>query len=260
MLHPTPIPDRGRNSGWNVISHCRFFSLSLQGLRNQMVWGGKKNTPPYRLHIQSYMQPQGLPVDRSFSAWGFVCTYVWVCLSCSFLLLPFGGALRKEYLWRISHFSKETKRRTFPGEEEEWHQMDKACQNLSRGHSGARPFCRMCLYRWSVASIRIFSFCFCVCVSLLLLLLQHFLKDHKTLYETLLSLYDYMNFFCVPYWTWCEIFFSLCHFNTPNRVILQTQETCIKDTTWSLCLCGGAQANSFVWRLSTTANDDDKNK
>lgn len=97
-----------------------------------------------------------------------------------------------------------------------------------------------------------------VCVSLLLLLLQHFLKDHKTLYETLLSLYDYMNFFCVPYWTWCEIFFSLCHFNTPNRVILQTQETCIKDTTWSLCLCGGAQANSFVWRLSTTANDDDK--
>lgn len=164
MLHPTPIPDRARNSGWNVISHCRFFSLSLQGLRNQMVWGGKKNTPPYRLHIQSYMQPQGLPVDRSFSAWGFVCTYVWVCLSCSFLLLPFGGALRKEYLWRISHFSKETKRRTFPGEEEEWHQMDKACQNLSRGHSGARPFCRMCLYRWSVASIRIFSFCFCVCV------------------------------------------------------------------------------------------------
>lgn len=45
MLHPTPSPERARNSGWTVISHCEFLFFLFKDWRSRWFEVARKTLP-----------------------------------------------------------------------------------------------------------------------------------------------------------------------------------------------------------------------
>lgn len=232
MLHPTPNRERARNCGWTAISHCRCLFFLFKDWESRWFEVARKTLPHpgciYRSHTRNHTLSRTedlfVLIFFVFFFLGGPCVRNTLDESAIFRHAQRRGLSKKQndIRWTGSHGQETIQELPDKDHFAGYVFIDKAWPLfILFSFSAGRITRTLCEIRrpWIFSSL---------CDSLTSKQLCVRKRERQR--------------------TWAEFFFSLCHFNTPVESFPKTQETNIKDTTWSLCLClcGRARAREIV--------------